>query len=375
MVNLEGVYVTKYVWCNYKYSYFYTIESLKTMNKLYEITTLDKLYNAFQEVKKVCPWKKNIQLYEANLLLNLVKLQKSLRNGTYKQLKGNKFTLHERGKTRHISSPQIQDRIVQKVLNKYVLIPELRKYLIYDNYASLKNRGTSFARKRHLILLRKYLNKYSRNGYILQIDIHKYFDNIDHQILIKMLESKIKYKEIYHLLEYIINNASNTDKGLNLGSETPQISAILYLGYIDTYCKNVLGIKYYGRYMDDIFILDNDKNRLKSILKEIRHKLKDIKLEINEKKTQIINLKHKYTYLQTNYIIKENLQIIRRPTSSKILREKRKLKQYRKLLNNNRMNKIDIQNSYKSWKYSILKNYNYNIKTMDSYFSKIILSK
>lgn len=79
------------------------------------------------------------------------------------------------------------------------------------------------------------------------------------------------------------------------------------------------------------------------------------------------------TFLQTNYIIKENLQIIRRPTSSKILREKRKLKRYRKLLNNNRMNKIDIQNSYKSWKYSILKDYNYNIKTMDSYFSKIIL--
>lgn len=112
MVNLEGVYVTKYVWCNYKYSYFYIIESLKTMNKLYEITTLDKLYSAFQEVKKVCPWKKNIQLYEANLLINLVKLQKSLRDGSYKQLKGNEFTLHERGKTRHISSPQIQDRIV-----------------------------------------------------------------------------------------------------------------------------------------------------------------------------------------------------------------------------------------------------------------------
>lgn len=343
------------------------------MNKLIEITTLDKLNDAYFEASRISKWKKSVQQYGANLLINNSKLQNDLRNGTYKQLSTINFNINERGKNRYIRSPQIRDRIVQKVLNKYVLIPILNKYLIYDNYASIKNRGVYMARKRHVIFLNEITKIYGRECYILQIDISKYFDSIDHNILIKMIEDKIPYKELYPLIEYIINNSSETDTGLNLGSETPQICAVLYLGYIDNFCKIVKGLKYYGRYMDDIYIFHNDKNYLKNLLIEIEEKLSDIKLKINKKKTHITKLTHQYNFIQTNYIVTKDLKIIKKLTRQKIVRERRKIKKYKNKLLNNDMSYNDILNSYKSWRESNLIQYNcYNtIRNMDLLFNNL----
>ena len=106
-----------------------------------ELTTLEKLNSAFYESARISHWKETTQRYKANLLLNNIKLQDELRNGTYRVSKTTDFDLSERGKVRHIEAPAIRDRIVQKVLCKYILIPYLTKPLIYDNYASLKRRG------------------------------------------------------------------------------------------------------------------------------------------------------------------------------------------------------------------------------------------
>ena len=119
-------------------TFFMTIE---------ELTTLEKLNNAFEECSKISHWKESTQRYRANLLSRNLELQDDLRNGTYRVSETIDFIITERGKTRQIKAPVMRDRIVQKILCKEILIPQLSKPLIYDNYASLKNRGTSFARK------------------------------------------------------------------------------------------------------------------------------------------------------------------------------------------------------------------------------------
>lgn len=134
---------------------------------LEELTTLEKLNNAFYEYASNVSNKESMHRYKANLLINNIELQDDLRNGTYKVSKTNNFTINERGKMRDIKEPAIRDRVVQKILCKYILVPQLRKYLIYDNYASLENRGTSFARKRITIMLQKYIKEYGDNGYVL----------------------------------------------------------------------------------------------------------------------------------------------------------------------------------------------------------------
>ena len=345
---------------------------------LEELTTIEKLNNAFKECSKISHWKESTQRYKANMLLRNTELQNELRSGEYKIGGTIDFVICERGKRRQIKAPVIKDRIVQKVLCKEILIPALTKPLIYDNYASLKDRGTSFARKRIDIMLRRYIRKYGENGYILQIDIRKFFESIDHQTLREMVHEKIKEpKEIMDLIDYIIDTSSDSDVGLNLGAECPQIFAVYYLSGIDNYVKTVRGAKYYGRYMDDIFIISDSKDELKSILEDIKCRLRDIKLEVNERKTHITTLKHGFTFMQIKYSV-QNGRIIKRPTRSKIARERRRLKKYKKKLEQRQMSLLDIQNCYKSWRNNILKDCNAccrSIHELDKLYERLFLKR
>ena len=231
---------------------------------------------------------------------------------------------------RDIKAPAIRDRIVQKVLCKYILVPQLTKQLIYDNYASLENRGTSFARKRIDIMLKDYIRRHGDDGYILQIDIKKFFDSVDHAVLKRMLHERLHEPyDVMRLIDYMVDSSSDTDKGLNLGSEAPQIFAIYYLSRLDQYIKTVNRVKYYGRYMDDIFIIADSKEYLKQLLFDIIYQLADLELYVNFKKTHITKLTHGFTFMQIKYHV-SNGKVIKRPTRSKITRARRRLKKFKK---------------------------------------------
>ena len=349
------------------------LEHIFLVMTLEEIFTLENLNNAFYQGKKISHWKDTTQRYQSNLLMNNEQLRNDILNHEYKVSPTYNFTLRERGKVRHIEAPSQRDRVVQKVLCKEILIPYLTKPLIYDNYASLKNRGTSFARKRIDAQLRKFLNEYD-NGYVLQVDIKKYFESIDHQVLKEMVHKRINEpKEVLDLIDYIIDTSSNTDKGLNLGSEAPQILAIYYLSNLDNYLKTVKSVKYYGRYMDDMFVFSNSKDYLKEILKCIEQQLAKVKLEINKKKTHITKLSHGFVYMQIKYLI-DGKRIIKQPTRVKLVRERRRLKKFKKQYEQGNMNLLEIRNCYKSWRNNILKDCNRckkSIKRMDDLYNEL----
>lgn len=344
---------------------------------LEEIFTLENLNNAFYEGSKISHWKDSTQRYKTNLLLNNIKLREDLLSGNYRVSPTQNFILHERGKIRNIEAPSQRDRIVQKVLCQKILVPQLTKPLIYDNYASLKNRGTTFARKRIDILLRKFIRKYD-SGYVLQVDIKKYFESIDHQVLKDMLHKKLKEpKEVMDLIDYIVDTSSNSDKGLNLGSEAPQIFAIYYLSRLDNYIKSVMRVKYYGRYMDDMFVISNSKDELKEILQEIKQQLSLIKLNINDKKTHIVKLSHGFTYMQIKYSV-DNGKLIKIPTRAKLTRERRRLKKLKRLYDEGKMNEFAIHNCYLSWRNNVIKDCNYcykSIKRMDEIYNELFPDK
>ena len=354
-----------------------TITHLHDMT-LEELTTLEKLNNAFYEYAKTPFWKESVQRYKANLLVKNLELQNDIRTGNYKVSKTTDFTINERGKIRYINAPSIRDRVIQKVLCREILVPQLSVPLIYDNYASLKNKGTSFARKRLDVLLRKYINKYGSNGYVLQIDIKKYFDSIDHKILKEMIHKRIhESEEVMDLIDYIVDTSSNNDKGLNLGAEAPQIFAIYYLSDLDNYIKSVKGVKYYGRYMDDMIIVSNSKEELQSLLSDIQTQLAKVKLKINDRKTHITTLKHGFTFMQIKYNV-INGKIVKRPTHNKIARERRRLKKYKKRFDNGLMSEYDIRNSYMSWRNNVIKEHNYykkTIQSMDKLYNELFPNK
>lgn len=333
-----------------------------------ELFSLYMINTCAYECTRQSRWKETTQRYLSNLLLNNIELRDEVLSGNYKVRPTVDFTLNERGHIRQIEAPVVRDRIVQKTITNNILIPLLRPCLIYDNFASLEMRGTSFARKRFDIMLRRYFAKNRTDGYALLIDVRKYFNSIDHEVLKQLIAPKIKDLEprTVGLIHYIIDTSSKTGVGLNLGSEAPQIFAVYYLNPVDQFAKVVKGCKYYGRYMDDIFVLGKTKSELQALLSEIKEVLSKLKLEVNTKKTHIVKLSHGFTYLQVKYNILPSGKIIKRASHDKIVRERRRLKAFKRMLNDGKMTELEIYNCYQSWRGTFIREHNAIKKTLDN---------
>ena len=260
------------------------------------------------------------------------------------------------------------------MLMNNVLLPALERPLIYDNYASLKGRGTILARKRMDVHLQRFIREHGTDGYILQIDIRKYFESIDHEVLKRLSRKEVhESPEIMNLIDYLIDTASTTGKGLNLGSECPQIFAVYYLHTVDTWLKVVCGERYYGRYMDDIYVISDSKEHLRELLNGIKARLAELKLEVNERKTHITKLTHGFTFLQIKYSF-NGKHIVKRLTHDKITRERRRLKAFRRLVDRGEMTEVKAYNCYKSWRQSALKDSNAcwnSIQNIDALFREL----
>lgn len=380
------------------------------MEKNIEILSdANSLINAFNLAKKGSIWKESVQKYEANLLRNTYNLQTALRDGSYKQKEFYEFILQERGKTRYIKSMHISDRVVQRSLCDNILIPNLRKYLIYDNGASLKNKGIDFARKRLETHLHKFYRKYKNEGYVLLIDYSKFFDNIRHDKLLKVLENKLdsnfmpfikqlissfgidvsymNEEEYANCLDVLYNSLEHNlldkscftgekimAKSIGIGSQISQICGVYYPTRIDNYCKIVKQIKFYGRYMDDVYIIHNDKEYLKKLLKEINEISNDLGLFVNMKKTHIVKLTHEFTFLKIKYLLTPSGKIIKRLSPSTITRERRKLKKYKRLLDEGKMAYKDIEMAYQSWRGNAIRFKSYKtVKSLDELYNNLFI--
>ena len=122
--------------------------------------------------------------------------------------------------------------------------------------------------------------------YILKMDVKKYFDNINKNILYEILKRKIKDEKLLWLIKEIIYS-NEGEKGLPIGNYTSQMFANIYLNEMDQYIKHKLHCKWCFRYMDDAIILIETKGQAKEILEKIQVFLKEkLQLELNSK-TQI----------------------------------------------------------------------------------------
>lgn len=346
------------------------------MATLEQLTELQNLNECAWECTRQSRWKESTQRYISDMLQKNLELREEMLSGQYRVKPTIDFTLNERGHIRQIEAPVVRDRIVQKSLMKHVLTPSLTPYLIYDNYASMKQRGTSFARKRFEIMLHRYIRKYGTDGYILLIDVKKYFNNIDHDTLKRLIAPRLKDQpeDVMQLIHYVIDTSSKTGKGLNLGSECPQIFAIYYLNPVDQFVKVVKGVKYYGRYMDDIFVIGRSKAELRTLLTEIEAKLAELLLEVNHEKTHIVKLRHGFTWLQIKYTVTQTGHITKAMSHNKIVRERRRLKSFRRQFDLGVMTEPQIWEAYQSWRGSVVRDHNaceHSLRAMDATYASL----
>jgi hypothetical protein len=180
--------------------------------------------------------------------------------------------INDRGKEREIFIlPYYPDRIVQWAI--MLQIQDIfMKTFIYDTYASLPGRGIHKAVKR--------VNKVIRNGgnYCLKLDIKKYFPSIDQEILCVQLERKFKD---YKLLDMLFEIIYSIPKGLPIGNYLSQWLANFHLAYFDHDVCNKTRLPYF-RYMDDIVLFADSKNKLWKAFEYIKEQLTCLKLTVKE---------------------------------------------------------------------------------------------
>ena len=234
--------------------------------------------------------------------------------------------------------------------------------------------------------LHNYWLKYRSNtGWVLFGDFSKYYDNIQHEKAISAIAFRIEPDSVWLLQEafenFRIDVSYMTDeeyknclsnkfvsldyyanipkemhtgekymaKSVDIGDQVSQNVGIYYPTPIDNYVTIVRGHRYYGRYMDDFYIIGDSKEYLQETLRGIKAIAEDLGIFINEKKTRIIPLSSRFTFLQMKYWLTESGRVVKRINPKAVTRERRKLKAYRRLLDNQRMIYEEIENAYKSW--------------------------
>lgn len=299
-------------------------------NKFDEYLTYERLMKAHLLCRKNKTLKQDIIRFDLKQEEYIIYIYEQLKNGTYKHGGYTTFYIHE-PKLRKIEKSSYMDRVVHRWLVDNFLIDLYIPTFIEQSYACIKGRGMI----KGVLALQKGMiackNKW-KDYYILKMDVAKYFQSIDKNILFTIIKRKVKDKKLLKIIEQIVYS-NKGDTGIAIGNYTSQIFANLYLNEVDQYIKHELRVKYYYRYMDDSVILVHTKQEAKEILQKIREFLREnLKLELNSK-TQIFKSKQGVNFCgyKTN---EYRLKI--RDRGKKNL--KRKIKRLRKKVKTGKMN-------------------------------------
>lgn len=276
-----------------------TIAEIIIMNKprdlWQELCTYKNLELAWQKARKHKTLKPYVIEFEKNLEKNLLLLRTELLLHSYRPKPLETFILRD-PKTRKISKSDFRDRIVHHAICN-IIEPIFDKSFIYDSYANRKGKGTLAAIKR----FDDFKIKVSRNltnltkakrikGFVLKADVRHYFNTVDHQILIKIIRSKIRDKRIVWLIRTILSNHKTKElgKGMPLGNLTSQFFANIYLNELDQYVKHILKAKHYIRYVDDFIIMHHSAEQLEYFKEMINCFLKkELVLQLHPDKSKI----------------------------------------------------------------------------------------
>ena len=333
------------------------------------IYSWQELEKAYLNCRKGVRWKATVQKFGLHLYRNIRHLSEKLYDNTWESEGFHEFDIIERGHPRHILSVNIEERCVQRSLCDNYIVPLLSRPLIYDNGATLPGKGISFSVNRYKAHLEKYIRKHGSKGYIYFFDFSSYFANIDNELLVS--------KALKYLPNYDLNNLYTKfifafgKTGLGLGSQVSQISAVFYPNDLDHYIKDVLQIKYYGRYMDDGYAIFETYEDTINFGRNL-HKLCDKNhITINWSKRTCVPLTKSYTFIKQRTFVDGSIVILR-VNKSVARKERKRLRKYKELLNQGRLTKNDVYLYFHSWLgYYYNKNNFYMLLNMIRYFNEL----
>jgi retron-type reverse transcriptase len=330
-----------------------------------EICSFENLYKAYKRARIGKRKKAATAQYEANALFATEKLAHILATKKYRPSKFEIFQVYE-PKRRLVQAPAFVDKVVQHAVVDNVLYGAITNSFIQDSHASQIGKGTHVGLDRLRFHMTDYFRKRKGHdeaarreagllprpmkawdyaeGWVLKADVRKFFASINHDIVKAKLREKVEDDQIYELMCSYIDNTG----GLPLGYQSSQLLALMYLDDFDHWVKERLRVKYYGRYMDDFYLIHESKDYLRYCLQEINLYMAGLKLELNEK-TGLFPLRNGLDFLGFHSYLTETGKVIRKLRHSSVKRMKGRIKRWAHEQAEGRANLKNIWASYRAW--------------------------
>ena len=287
----------------------------RTGNIFESLISTENLMLAFQEARRNKKNYREVKEFEKDIPGNIANLRQLLQSGQWRVFGYRHFRRFDGNKFRVIDwDPYFPDNIVQHAIQQ-TAGQVLLKSGISDTYAGIRGRGVHRAMKRVRHFLSEYLDL--QPIYILKIDIRKFYQSIDNEILKRKIRRKIKDRRVLALYDELIDSHP---AGLPIGNYISQALANYYLSDFDHWIKDQR-FRHYARYCDDIVVIDSDKDRLRTLLSEIRMRLQTDKLTIKDN-AQIFPIE-RFGIDFVGYVFRRHQTILRKSTERKFRRAAR----------------------------------------------------
>ena len=248
---------------------------MKRVGNLYKvIAEPENLRLAFWKAAKGKRDRKEVMAFNHHLEENLRQIRSQLLShepniGHYRF-----FTVYD-PKYREICAASFPERVLHHAVMN-LCEPVLDRCAIFDSYACRQNKGN----RKAIARAKDFAGK---NAYYLQLDIHKYFDSIDHEILLSLLRRRFKDPDLMALFDKLLSTYhKDPGKGMPIGNLISQHLANFYLSTMDRRIKEDQRVRHYLRYMDDFLLFSAVRIRLKEELRRICAWLREhLKLELH----------------------------------------------------------------------------------------------
>lgn len=288
------------------------IRRANTLPTFEEIFSFNNMWKYGKQCCKGVRWKASTQLFEVHMFSTTTKNISKLKTGTWKARKCNHFTINERGKTREIDAPCIQDRQIHKAYTKSFLRAAYNDILIYDNSASRIGFGLHFAYRRVKKKAHEAYKRWGNGAAVIHLDLKSFFASAPRDNIKSIHNRYIQDDKLRNFANKVIEDVpeASPGKGLPLGVEPSQQEMLMLTANADNYITCQLHCGLMARFMDDYIIFVQDKITGKQLLKRILQVFQENDIPCNASKCYVCSLlvpnwfcKVRYTVLPSNKVV------------------------------------------------------------------------
>lgn len=303
--------------------------------------------------------KDSVRRFILNEEICVLNMHEEIENGTWKHSVPKPVEIYY-PKRRTALSTKYRDRVYQKCINDNGLYPEVSKHFVITNVASQKGKGTDFAISYVKRYLRSFISRYGVNGYVIQFDIHKYFNNIRHSDVDKCFK-RYTDAETYERTIDVLTHQYSGSIGYKPGSQMVQVAGLTVMNDTDHMIKEKLYVKYYIRYNDDLLIFCPRYDLAVKWFKQISEQIHNLGLELNDKKCRIGKLQSGFRFLGFDYHISNSGKIYMTIDPENVKHERKKLRRMVHNVYKGNITKYKVYEQIRAWEAHARKGNTYHV--------------